>query len=178
VYILYVVLFLAGLIAVSDWRGDARADADAARAAAVATQMASYHQQVLAFCQANACASGPILPGLALPPHMRDVEIYGRTILSVFDGSELFVTYYRGIGTPIEKGRIAEALATRLHGAANAGRYNLPLGQVLSVFRDDQLGALRQMNLTVPQVVGGQAMEDGDPMVATRMSGFNQAMLP
>ena len=64
-YIFYVLLFMAGLIAVSDWRGDARASADMARAEAVATQMASYHQQVLAFCQQTTCAPGPVLPGLA-----------------------------------------------------------------------------------------------------------------
>lgn len=178
-YILYVLLFMAGLIAVTDWRGDARANADVARAEAVATQLASYHQQVLAFCQQTTCAAGPVLPGLALPPHMRDAGIYGETILSVHDGSELFVTYYRGIGTPIEKGRIADALATRLHGAANAGRYNANLGMVLrSVFRVDQVSALQQMDLAVPQVVGGAVMEDGDPMVATRLPATDPSTLP
>lgn len=178
-YIFYVLLFMAGLIAVSDWRGDARASADMARAEAVATQMASYHQQVLAFCQQTTCAPGPVLPGLALPPHMRDAGIYGETILSVYDGSELFVTYYRGIGAPIEKGRIADALVTRLHGAANAGRYNAGDGMVLrSVFREDQVSALQQMNLAVPQVVGGAVMEDGDPMVATRLPPVDPSTLP
>ena len=178
-YILYVLLFMAGLIAVTDWRGDARASADLARAEAVATQMASYHQQVLAFCQETTCPPGPVLPGLALPLYMRDAGIYGQTILSVYDGADLFVTYYRGIGTPIEKGRIADALVTRLHGAANAGRYNEELGMVLrSVFREDQVSALQQLNLAVPQVVGGAVMEDGDPMVATRLPTIDRSTLP
>ena len=75
--------------------------------------------------------------------------------------------------------RIADALVTRLHGAANAGRYNAGAGMVLrSVFREDQVSALQQMNLAVPQVVGGAVMEDGDPMVATRLPPVDPSTLP
>lgn len=178
-YILYVLLFVTGMIALTDWRGDARAAVDTARAEAVATQLASYHQQVLAYCQDVVCPAGPVLPATALPLHMRDATVYGQTILSVHDGADLYVTYYRGIGTPIEKGRIAEALVTRLHGAANAGRYNEQLGMVLrSVFREDRVSALQHLNLAVPQVVGGAVLEDGDPMVATRLSKTGPATSP
>lgn len=170
-YIFYVLIFMASMMAIADWRGDAAAATDAARADAVATQLASYHQQVLAYCQENVCPSGPVDPRAGMPWHMRDAEIYGRTIRSVFDGNSLFVTFYSGIGAPIEKGRIADALVAKLHGAANAGRYNRGAGQVLrSMFRQGPVSALEQMQITVPPNVGGEDLEDGVPMVATKLT--------
>jgi hypothetical protein len=176
VYIFYVLLFMASMMAIADWRGDAAAASDAARADAVATQLASYHQQVLAFCQENVCQSGPVDPRAGMPWHMRDADIYGRTIRSAYDGNSLFVTFYSGLGAPIEKGRIADALVTKLHGAANAGRYNQGAGQVLrSMFRQGPVSALEQMAITVPSTVGGEVLEDGVPMVATKLDDVAKA---
>ncbi len=178
-YIFYVLLFLASMFAIADWRSDAAAATDLARADAIATQMASYHQQVLAFCQDTACPAGPVAPGLAMPWHMRDAPIYGNTIRSVYDGTGLYVTYYAGIGAPIEKGRIADALATRLSGAVNAGRYNRDAGQVLrSVFRTGPLSALQQMSLSIPPTIGGADLEDGIPIVATKLDAAAAAGAP
>lgn len=178
-YILYVLMFMASMISIIDWRGDAAAANDLARADAIATQMASYHQQVLAFCQDTVCPAGPVTPGLAMPWHMREAPIYGTTIRSAYDGTGLFVTYYAGIGAPIEQGRIADALATRLSGAVNAGRYNRDAGQVLrSVFRKDPSSALEQMSLTVPPTVGGTDLPDGVPIVATKLDAAAPAGAP
>lgn len=175
-YIFYVLLFMASMMAIADWRGDAAAASDAARADAVATQLASFHQQVLAFCQENVCQSGPVDPRADMPWHMRDAAIYGRTIRSAYDGNGLFVTFYSGLGAPIEKGRIADALVAKLHGAANAGRYNLGSGQVLrSMFRQGPVSALEQLAIAVPPTVGGEVLEDGVPMVATKLDDVAKA---
>lgn len=178
-YIFYVLLFMASMMAIADWRGDAVAASDVARADAVATQLASFHQQAMAYCQETVCSAGPVDPRTAMPWHMRDAEIYGRSIRSVYDGNGLYVTFYAGLGAPIERGRIADALVTKLHGAANAGRYNLSAGQVLrSMFRTGPISALQPMQISVPSSVGGEQLEDGVPMVATKLDPQNPASMP
>jgi hypothetical protein len=178
-YMLFVIAFTILMLAGMDTRSLSRDQEIAARAEAIALQMATYHQAAVRACfddARNACGAGVVNPAGELPAQATGQTGYGR-FRSMSDGTGLVVTVFSTNDQSLmrDAGSVSAAFRDKLRLTAAAGLYDAANNRIAgqSIIHNSGVGNL---NAALPGVGGASpAINCSPPVIGAANTNFNGA---
>src|SRR5690554_6919949 len=127
-FMIYARIFMISIMTVMSPHAEERQQHEAGRSAAMATQMASWHQAALKWCHVTACEDGEVDARGHLPTMLQAAPVYASGAFK--SGAEGGLIYTWLDDERLPAGVIASAVLERLQGQSGAGVFDARAGVI------------------------------------------------